>query len=90
LSSPRSGRYTNCDIPDPINNNSIQFNSIQFNGYLLTCRLSSTSANYKASTNKTQNSTNTQDKTLNKQNKYEVKQYKRSTGAESNTLTEHR
>jgi hypothetical protein len=41
----------------------IQFNSVQFNRYLLTCRLSSTSDNYKGST-KTQmqhkNSTNTQ------------------------------
>jgi hypothetical protein len=31
------------------------------------------------STDKIQISTNTQDKTLNKQNKYEVKQYKTST-----------
>jgi hypothetical protein len=34
------------------------------------------------STNKIQNSTITQDKTLKKQNKYIVKQYERSTGAE--------
>jgi hypothetical protein len=33
------------------------------------------------STNKIQNNTNTQDKTVKKQNKYVVKQYKRSTGA---------
>ena len=60
---------------------------IQFNGYLLTCRLNSTHANYKASTKtriKQKNSRNTQDKTLKKQNKiiYVVKQYKISTGAE--------
>jgi hypothetical protein len=37
---------------------------IQFNGYLLTCRLNSTMAYYKASTNTRQNSINTQNRTL--------------------------
>jgi nitrogen fixation/metabolism regulation signal transduction histidine kinase len=58
---------------------------IQFNGYLLTCRLNSTSAKYKAGT-KTQikQKQYTQNKTLKKENKnkYIEKQYKRSTGAE--------
>jgi hypothetical protein len=47
-------------------------NSIRFNGYLLTCRLNSTSGNYKASTKtqiKYKNSTNTQ-----KQNTQQTKQ----------------
>jgi hypothetical protein len=39
-------------------------NSIQFNGYSLTCRLNSTSANYKASTNATQKNTNKEKKYL--------------------------
>jgi hypothetical protein len=59
------------------NNNAILIhcndtNSIQFNGYLLTCRLNSSSANYKASTKaqiKHKNNTNTRDKTLKKHNK---------------------
>jgi hypothetical protein len=41
-------------------------NSIQFNGYSLTCRLNSTSANYKASTNATKKSKYTE-KILNRQ-----------------------
>jgi hypothetical protein len=61
-------------------------------GNLLTCKLNNTSANYKANTkhNKIQNSTNTKDKTLKKQNKYVVKQYKTSTGPEIQYLTERR
>jgi hypothetical protein len=64
----------------------IQFNSVQFNRYLLTCRLHSTSAYYKAYTkiNKTKTVQIHKNKTLKKQNKnkYEENQYKRSTGAE--------
>jgi hypothetical protein len=55
-----------------ITNNSVHFNSIQFLGYLLACRLRSTNARYKPRT-KTQiphqNSTNSKNKKLNKINK---------------------
>jgi hypothetical protein len=49
------------------NNNNNNNNSIRVSGYLLMCRLNSTNATYKASTNTTQNSTNTQNKILNRQ-----------------------
>jgi len=55
-----------------ITNNSVHFKSVQFLGYLLACRLKSTSARYKPRT-KTQkpheNSTNTKNKTVNRGNK---------------------
>jgi hypothetical protein len=78
------------------NNNNNNNNSSQFSGYLLTCRLNSTSASYKASTKtqiKHKNSKNTQDQTLKKQNKTKQicsKTIKRSTGQKSSTLTKHR
>jgi hypothetical protein len=75
-----------CTPDNNNNNNNNNNNSVQFNGYLLTCRLTAQVPITKPaqSTNKTQNSTNTQSKTLKKQNKnkYVVKQYKISTGAE--------
>jgi hypothetical protein len=45
-----SGWWLGNGAHKPILNNNNNNNSIQFNGYLLTCRLNSTSANYKAST----------------------------------------
>jgi hypothetical protein len=56
----------------------------QFNGYLLTCRLNSKTAYYRANTNTTQKQYKHKTKTLNRQNKNNMagkKQYKRSTGA---------
>ena len=57
---------------------------IQFNGYLLTCRIKSISAYYKARA-KTQTKHNIHKKTLNRQNKNNIagkKLYKRITEAE--------
>jgi hypothetical protein len=48
---------------------------IQLNRYLLTCRLNSKSAYYKASTKTTKNSTNTQNKQTNKRKQYYSKRY---------------
>jgi hypothetical protein len=70
-----------CDKRQHNNNNA----SVQFNGYLLTCRLNSTSAYYKAST-RTQikhNSTNTQKQNTNRTKKLQKKEYKRSIGAKT-------
>jgi hypothetical protein len=53
----------------------IQFKSVEFSGYLLTCRLNSTSAYYKASTKtqiKHQNIQIHRNKTLNRQNESNI------------------
>jgi hypothetical protein len=72
--------------------NSIQLNSVQFIGYLLMCRLNSTSACYKAST-KTQTLQIHKNKTLNRRNKNSMageRQYKQSTGEKTLNPEEYR
>ena len=66
---------------------------MQVNGYVLTCRLNSSNAYYKASTKtkiKHKNSTNTQKQNTKQKQHCRKKQYKRSMGQKPYTLKKHR